>query len=77
MNKVLHSWKSFTAHELNMLLGRRGTVWQDESFEHIVRSAEQLFYFRKYIAENPSKACLKSGYRLGCGIGLGLEEGQE
>ena len=74
LSKVLHSWKSFTAHELNKLLGRRGTVWQDESFDHIVRSLDQLNHFRSYIGENPAKACLQSGFRLGCGLGFGVDD---
>lgn len=31
---VLHSWKSFTAHEINKAVGRRGTVWAREYFDH-------------------------------------------
>jgi REP element-mobilizing transposase RayT len=70
LSKILHSWKSFTAHALNDLLARQGRVWQDESFNHIVRSVEHLNYYRAYICKNPSKARLRAGYELGCGSGL-------
>lgn len=66
----LHSWKSYTAHELNKRSKRRGTVWQDESFDHIVRSVSHLEYYRKYIRDNPRKAGISCGYAIGCGVGL-------
>jgi D-3-phosphoglycerate dehydrogenase len=66
LSEILHSWKSFTAKELNKSLNRSGPVWQDESFDHIVRSAAQLEKFRHYISDNPIKARLKpDAYRLG------------
>jgi len=55
------SWKHFTATRLNRLLGQQGRFWQQDDFDHLVRSAEQFEYFRRYIAENPSKAGLKPG----------------
>ncbi|HUW34442.1 MAG TPA: DNA methyltransferase, partial [Planctomycetota bacterium] len=58
--EILHSWKSFTAHEINKQLNRTGTVWQDESFDHLVRSPEQLEFHRAYIRDNPAKAGLES-----------------
>jgi len=59
---ILHSWKSFTAKELNRLRGTTGAVWQAESYDHIVRNEAQLEHFREYIAENPGKAGLRSGF---------------
>jgi len=53
---ILHSWKSFTAHEIDKALGRSGQVWQHESYDHIVRSPEALSRIARYIAENPAKA---------------------
>ncbi len=53
LSETMHSWKSYTSHEINRLLGRQGTVWQKETFDHIVRSAEQLDRFRRYIRQNP------------------------
>ena len=67
---ILHSWKSFTAKQANRAIGRSGVLWQDESFDHIVRDETQLLRFGRYIAENPTKARLAAGsYRLGHGLG--------
>lgn len=61
LSSILHSWKSYTANQANRLLGRSGTFWMDENFDHIVRSEEQLRHFRQYIAQNPVTARLKAG----------------
>lgn len=53
---ILHSWTSFTAHEICRLLGREGAVWQHESYDHMVRSPEQLRHFERYVRANPAKA---------------------
>ena len=74
LSKVQHSWKSYTAHEMNKMLRRTGTVWQDESFDHIVRSVDQLNRYRSYIRDNPFHAGLQDGFRLGCGIGVSVSE---
>jgi len=60
------SWKSYSAREINLLLGRRGRFWQEESFDHLVRSPEQFERFQRYIAENPAKAGLGAGEFLYC-----------
>jgi len=53
LSKVLHSIKSFSAKKINGLLGRSGQLWQKESFDHIVRSAESFERLRQYLADNP------------------------
>jgi REP element-mobilizing transposase RayT len=55
LSGILHSWKSFTAKRINARVGRVGTFWQKESFDHIVRSVAHFERFRHYIREN-SKA---------------------
>jgi Rad3-related DNA helicase/REP element-mobilizing transposase RayT len=72
LSEILHSWKSFTAKKINALLGRTGTVWQDESFDCIVRNEAQLQQFSAYIQENPEKAKVHEGqFRLGYGSSIG------
>ncbi|WP_325108935.1 class I tRNA ligase family protein [Luteolibacter pohnpeiensis] len=56
LSKITHSWKSFSAKEINHALGKTGSVWQDESYDRIVRSQAQLETLIAYIEENPSKA---------------------
>lgn len=58
---ILKNWKGFTAREINKLLGRGGTFWMDESFDHAVRSEAQLERFQTYIRLNPAKAGLAKG----------------
>jgi REP element-mobilizing transposase RayT len=55
---ILHSWKSFTAHEINKVLGRSGTLWQPESYDHWARDEDELERIVDYIAANPTKANL-------------------
>jgi REP element-mobilizing transposase RayT len=55
LSSVLHSWKSYTSHEINKRLGRSGEIWQKESFDHIVRSEESLVKFREYIRGHMGK----------------------
>ena len=65
---VCESWKRFTAREINRRLGRRGRLWQPEGFDHLVRSADHLTGFQRYIQANPVRAGLREGeYLLGCG----------
>ncbi|HKK19160.1 MAG TPA: transposase, partial [Opitutales bacterium] len=54
--KILHSLKSFTSNEINKLVKRKGSLWQDESYDRIVRSPEEMSHFREYIRKNPQAA---------------------
>ncbi|MBY5958908.1 transposase [Membranicola marinus] len=56
IDKILHSWKSFTANEINKKEGRTGILWMHESYNHIVRSESALKSIRQYIRQNPIKA---------------------
>ena len=67
---ILHSWKSYTAKKINEATGRTGSLWQHESFDHLIRSADQMEALRRYIRDNPARAGLQDGFRLGCGSGL-------
>ena len=58
------SWKKFMATNINRELKRKGRFWQEESFDHLVRSPEQFEYLRRYIAENGPKANLRGGEYL-------------
>jgi REP element-mobilizing transposase RayT len=61
IQKQCRSWKRFSAGKINKLLGNSGRFWQEESFDHLVRSLAQFEKYRCYIAENPFKAKLQSG----------------
>jgi poly(A) polymerase len=65
---ILHSWKGYSAREINKQLGQKGRLWMDESFDHIIRREPFFQKFADYIQKNPVKARLPAGhYRLGCG----------
>jgi type I restriction enzyme R subunit len=61
MLKQCESWKHFTATRINRALQRNGRFWQQDGFDHLVRSADALVYFRRYIANNPERARLRTG----------------
>jgi REP element-mobilizing transposase RayT len=66
LEDTLHSWKSFTAKEVNKLRGTTGPFWQQEYWDRMVRSELQWYAYRNYIERNPRS--LKPGtYLLGCG----------
>lgn len=56
LEAILHTWKSFTAHEINRLLGREGAVWQKESYDHLVRDGQDLRNQVNYVLANPEQA---------------------
>lgn len=55
------SWLHYTAVQVNRKIGEKGKFWQQEPFDHLVRSLEQYEYLRQYIADNPEKSHLQPG----------------
>lgn len=60
IEEVSHSLKSYTANEINKALGRKGAVWQQEGFDHLLRGVAHLDRCLSYIRNNPSAAHLKA-----------------
>ncbi len=56
--EILQGIKSTSAHSLNRELGRSGPVWQEESFDHVLRSEESFEEKVEYIRQNPVRAGL-------------------
>ncbi|MEA3496856.1 MAG: transposase, partial [Bacteroidota bacterium] len=56
LSNILHSWKSFTANEINKFENLSGQLWMHESYDHIVRNEDALKAIRHYIRQNPTKA---------------------
>ena len=61
LTELCTSWKHYTSHEINRILKRRGRFWQEDSFDHLVRSPESFDHLRRYIAQNPTRAKLSPG----------------
>ncbi len=53
LSELLHSIKSFTAHEINKLEGQTGQVWENESFDRMIRGDADLEEKFHYICRNP------------------------
>ncbi|MEM9236957.1 MAG: (E)-4-hydroxy-3-methylbut-2-enyl-diphosphate synthase [Verrucomicrobiota bacterium] len=58
LSKITHTWKTYTAHEINKRIGHEGPVWQKESYDHLVRDAQDLRAQVEYVLRNPAKAGL-------------------
>ncbi len=67
LDRVLHSWKSYSATKSNQILGRTGSrFWQREFFDRLVRSDEEFLNVRRYILMNPERAGLRGWRWRGC-----------
>jgi REP element-mobilizing transposase RayT len=55
---TLRLLKGSTARYCNEILGRSGQFWHDESYDHYVRTEEELERTIHYILRNPVKAGL-------------------
>lgn len=58
LSGIMHSWKSFSANAINRALGRKGTLWQDESYDHLVRSEASLARISGYILAHEKQGAL-------------------
>jgi REP element-mobilizing transposase RayT len=58
--EITEAIKGASAHKINQALGRKGHVWQAESFDHVLRSSESLEQKVQYLLENPVRQTLVS-----------------
>jgi REP-associated tyrosine transposase len=58
VSNIMHSLKGFTARQANLLLGREGAFWQHESYDHVIRDAEEHQRIVNYVMANPARAGL-------------------
>ena len=58
LQRILQSFKRYTARESNKILQRRGTFWQSESYDHVIRDEAELTRIIQYVLDNPVKAGL-------------------
>jgi len=56
--EIFQKVKSESALRINRLLLRKGRVWQDESFDHVLRRDEGIDAKLEYIRLNPVRAAL-------------------
>ena len=79
LSEIIHSWKSYSANQINKLLNRTGQVWMMEYFDRYIRDYEHFDKVVNYIHNNPVKAGLvkypseyrwSSAYEGDCGVGV-------
>jgi REP element-mobilizing transposase RayT len=56
---IVRRWKSFSAMRINQVLGRKGSLWQREYFDRLIRSEDELYRAADYIRANPIRAGLQ------------------
>jgi putative transposase len=60
LEKLIRSWKGFTARQINKLFGRTGSLWQRDYFDRLIRDEEHFGNCVRYIRRNPERARLKA-----------------
>ncbi|MDO9302432.1 MAG: transposase [Anaerolineales bacterium] len=58
LTKIMHNIKRNSANHANKILGRTGTFWQHENYDHYARDEAELERIIKYVLYNPVKAGL-------------------
>jgi len=58
LDRIVHSWKSFTANRINRQLRSDGQVWARDYFDRYVRDEQHYLNALYYIENNPVKAGL-------------------
>jgi putative DNA methylase len=58
LSTIVHSWKSWTAHEANRALRREGAFWAPDYFDRFIRNERHLTATIQYIEMNPVKVGL-------------------
>ncbi len=79
LSRILHSWKSYTANQINAVLGTTGTIWESESFDHLIRTPDDWQKFITYTESNPVKAglCDRPEHWPFSSCGAGFQPAQE
>ncbi len=55
---LLKNMRGYVARQTSRELDRSGTLWEEESYDRIIRDEEHLFHVVRYIGRNPSRAGL-------------------
>lgn len=58
VSRIMKGMKGVSANKLNHKRGTKGSVWQDESFDRILRNEKEYIEKIRYIFNNPIKAGL-------------------
>src|SRR5262249_7640478 len=58
LEEILGSWKKYTSRRINGELKTADDLWQDESYDRIIRDEEHLWQVIQYVGSNPERAGL-------------------
>ncbi|HLA09915.1 MAG TPA: transposase [Pyrinomonadaceae bacterium] len=58
IKNLMQAFKSYTAHQANKILGRKGEFWMDDYFDRWTRDERHFRATVRYIENNPVKAGL-------------------
>jgi len=61
--QIMRAVKGASAHLINRRAVRSGPVWQEESFDRVLRSSEKLDEKIAYVLENPARRGLVTDWR--------------
>ena len=62
LDKILKRLKGSSAVKANRLLKKRGSFWQKDSYDHLVRNQREWQRIYAYMLNNPFKAGLVENY---------------
>ncbi len=60
LEEIVHSWKSFTAKRVNVILGRTGTLCQSDYYDRLIRGQQDFASSVRYIVDKPVVAGLRN-----------------
>jgi REP element-mobilizing transposase RayT len=55
LNKIIHSWKSFSANQIQHQMNKRGSIWQPNYWDKTIYGIDDMCQYTKYILSNPWK----------------------
>lgn len=61
--EIMRAIKGASAHMINLQTSEQGAVWQEESFDHVLRSSEGLDAKVDYVLQNPVRKGLVNDWR--------------
>jgi REP element-mobilizing transposase RayT len=68
LEDLLGAIKGVTARHINVAIGTKGAIWEEESYDRIIRDEEHLWRVIQYIGRNPRMAGLADKTNWRCWI---------
>ena len=63
LTEIMKAIKGASGHFVNRRLRQRGAIWQEESFDHVLRSSESLDQKIDYVLNNPVRRGIVTDWR--------------